>query len=88
MRWGVGPVEDEFGACEDGADGFTLDADSFAMNNPHDLESLFMGQVQVLLHHGFNIAGSDGVEIQDVRDLYFHRVRKRIIDLIFIHTLI
>src|ERR1044072_4753406 len=76
LGWRVGPVEDEVGACEDGAYGFTLDTNSFAVNNPHYLESLFVGQAQVFPDDGFDIARSKRVEIDDVVDLDLERLWK------------
>jgi len=85
LRWGVGPVEDEVGAGEDGADGFTLHADSFAVNDPHHLEAFLMGQTQVLFDDCFNITWTNGVEIEDVGDLDLDRVWERIVRIYAVH---
>ena len=85
MRWGVGPVEDEFGAREDGADGFTLDADSFAVNDSHGLEAFFTRQAQVLFDDCFNVARRNRVEIEDVRDFDLDRLWKWIVRIHVVH---
>ncbi len=86
MGWGVGPVEDEVRAREDGADGFTLHPDSFAVDYPDHFEAFFVCEAQVLFDDCFDVAWPNGMKIEDVRDLDLDRVWKRIIKVIFIHA--
>ena len=45
-----------------------------------------MGQSQVLFDYRFNIAWRNCMEIENVSDLDLNRLRKRIIEIILVHT--
>ncbi len=71
---GGGGGFDERRAGENAADGFALDANSLPVDDAEVDEALFPGGFEIGLDDAFDIAGRDGVEVENVGDGEFKYV--------------
>ena len=65
---GVAEGFDEGGAGEDGADHFALDSDAASVNDAEGLETERARLFEIRFDNGFDVAGRDGVEVEDIGD--------------------
>lgn len=65
-EWGVRKAQDPRSAGEELADGGALDAEAFAVDDAANRPTLPFGFFQPLLDDGEDIAGRNGMEINDI----------------------
>ena len=72
----ITPIFDERCTRQDRSDNLALNADAFAVNNPHDAKAFTMGLSQVFFHYWFHLTRRDRVLVKDIRDFNLDRFRK------------
>jgi hypothetical protein len=78
FRRGIRPIFNKRSAREDAPYNLALHADAFTVNEAHGAKACAAGLKQVLFDDALNITRRDGVQVEDITNLYRDREREGI----------